>query len=245
MEEGKDDAVAAGAEEASPEQQVRPDGEEGEQYVIEGKATASADFLTPPIDVDLTESSKGAFSYKVVSDMSEITEESLPSGLVQATQEGTGDLANFDKLMAQTKDKMKILESQDADDATSVATSAKLENADEFLRNFFIKFGMKKTLDSFMQEWFELKAKGELDLAKMPHIPEIYRLNSELSDHLTELQQELDEARITAEKARSTYDKLRKQKDFQKINHRRVQQEKSKLNNDIGKLKKTYEQYQD
>ena len=43
------------------------------------------------------------------------------------------------------------------------------------------------------------------------------------------LQDELDEARISAEKARSTYDKLRKQRDFQKINHRRVQQEKSKL----------------
>ena len=55
----------------------------------------------------------------------------------------------------------------------------------------------------------------------------------------------MDEARITAEKARSTYDKLRKQRDFQKINHRRVQQEKQKLNTDIGKLKKSYEQYQE
>jgi len=36
------------------------------------------------------------------------------------------------------------------------------------------------------------------------------------------LQEELDEARIIAEKARSTYDKLCKQRDFQKINHRRV-----------------------
>ena len=34
------------------------------------------------------------------------------------------------------------------DDGTSIASS-KPENSDEFLRNFFIKFGMKKTLDSF------------------------------------------------------------------------------------------------
>ena len=59
------------------------------------------------------------------------------------------------------------------------------------------------------------------------------------------MQQELDEARIMAEKARSTYDKLRKQRDFQKINHRRVQQEKLKLNNDISKYKKMYEQNQE
>ena len=32
------------------------------------------------------------------------------------------------------------------------------EKSDEFLRNFFIKFGMRKTLESFQQEWYELKA---------------------------------------------------------------------------------------
>ena len=56
----------------------------------------------------------------------------------------------------------------------------------------------------------------------MPSIPAIYRRNQELSDELAVLQEELDEARIIAEKARSTYDKLRKQRDYQKINHRRV-----------------------
>ena len=100
------------------------------------------------------------------------------------------------------------------------------EVSDEFLRNFFIKFGMRKTLESFQQEWYELKANGRLDTSQLPEIPEIYRLNAELSDELAVLQEELDEARIIAEKARSTYDKLKKQKDFQKINHRRVQQEK-------------------
>jgi sperm-associated antigen 16 protein len=48
----------------------------------------------------------------------------------------------------------------------------------------------------------------------MPPLPEIYKINADLSDELSALQQELDEARITAEKARSTYDKLRKQRDF-------------------------------
>lgn len=103
---------------------------------------------------------------------------------------------------------------------------------------------MKKTLDSFQQEWFELKTKGELDMEEMPEIPKVYKDNIELSNVLTQLQKEVDEARIIAEKSRSTYDKLRKQRDFQKINHRRVQQEKGKLNNDIGKLKKKYEDYQ-
>ena len=62
-----------------------------------------------------------------------------------------------------------------------------MEKSDEFLRNFFIKFGMKKTLDSFQQEWFELKAKGQLDFSRMPQLPEIYRVNAELSDELQAL----------------------------------------------------------
>lgn len=117
------------------------------------------------------------------------------------------------------------------------------EHSDEFIRNFFIKFGMRQTLEAFQQEWYELKANQRLP-TQLPEIPEIYRRNAELSDELAVLQEELDEARIIAEKARSTYDKLRKQRDFQKINHRRVQQEKQKLSNDSAKQRKKYDELQ-
>jgi len=82
------------------------------------------------------------------------------------------------------------------------------------LRNFFIKFGMKKSLDLFQQEWYELKAKGEIDYDLMPEIPEVYKQYHNKSDEVATMELELDEARITAEKARSTYDKLRKQRDY-------------------------------
>ena len=104
---------------------------------------------------------------------------------------------------------MHVLDDQQE---VSVMSSA-AEQSDEFIRNFFIKFGMRRTLESFQQEWYELKAKSALQ-ADLPEIPEIYRRNAELSDELASLQEELDEARIIAEKARSTYDKLRKQRDF-------------------------------
>ena len=79
---------------------------------------------------------------------------------------------------------------------------------------------MKKTLDAFSAEWFELNAKSQIDKAELPEVPEIFKENLELSDQIAQLQHELDEARIITEKAKSTYDKLKKQKDFQKINHR-------------------------
>ena len=110
----------------------------------------------------------------------------------------------------------------DPNERVSEIGSSYQEECDEFLRNFFIKFGMKKTLDSFQSEWFELKTKNDLDTIEMPEIPSVYKENLDLSNVLTSLQKEVDEARIIAEKSRSTYDKLRKQRDFQKINHRRV-----------------------
>lgn len=96
------------------------------------------------------------------------------------------------------------------DEKQQDSISSQAEKSDEFLRNFFIKFGMKKTLDQFQTEWHELRATGELNTSQLPEIPEIYKRNQELSDQLADLQEELDEARIIAEKARSTYDKLRK-----------------------------------
>ena len=47
------------------------------------------------------------------------------------------------------------------------------------------------------------------------------------------LKGELDKAIIVAEKAKSTYDKLLKERDFHKMHHQRVQQEKKRLNGDI------------
>ena len=46
---------------------------------------------------------------------------------------------------------------------------------------------MRKTLESFQQEWYELKANDKLDTSQLPEIPQIYRLNAELSDELAVL----------------------------------------------------------
>jgi len=158
------------------------------------------------------------------------------------------DMYDYDLL----KDKTKKLKLKSETDETE--KSSRIETADEFLRNFMIKFGMTATLESFQNEFYEKKNnnyfaemhdKASSSNAKEgvmdDEIPEVYSKNLELSDEIALLQELLDEARITSEKARSTYDKLIKQRDYQKINHRRVQQEKSTLNKEINHLKKIYE----
>ena len=80
-----------------------------------------------------------------MSEMSDVTEESYPDG-VEMLREGAKELENYDRLMEQTKKKLNIVGGAGDDDSTSIA-STKPERSDEFLRNFFIKFGMKRTLD--------------------------------------------------------------------------------------------------
>ena len=58
------------------------------------------------------------------------------------------------------------------------------------------------------------------------------------------MRNDLEKAQYNAEKAIATWDKLRKEKDFHRMHHHRVQQEKQKLIADIDKLKKVYEQYE-
>lgn len=49
----------------------------------------------------MTEDSKGDFSYKEVSEMSDATEESYPEGLAQL-KEGAKDLENYERLLEHT-----------------------------------------------------------------------------------------------------------------------------------------------
>lgn len=65
-----------------------------------------------------------------------------------------------------------------------------------------------------------------------------------MEDQLQEVKAELAEARAVAEKASSTWDKFRKERDFHRMHHKRVAQEKNKLITDIKRLKKHYSQYE-
>jgi len=79
---------------------------EDQEYVIEGITHNKINLY---LEVELTEDSKGDFSYKEVSDISDVTEESYPEGLSQM-RAGAKDLENYEKLMEQTKQRLKILD---------------------------------------------------------------------------------------------------------------------------------------
>lgn len=85
-------------------------------------------------------------------------------------------------------------------------------------------------------------------------MPDLNQHTQSLSDSLQKLRVDLENYKDIAmyhsinesfiSKARSTYDKLRKERDFHRMHHKRVVQEKNKLINDIKRLKKHYEAYE-
>jgi hypothetical protein len=59
----------------------------------------------------------------------------------------------------------------------------------------------------------------------------------ELEDELAAMRQESAAAREVAVRASGTWDKFRKERDFHRMHHKRVAQEKNKLITDIKRLK--------
>jgi hypothetical protein len=59
----------------------------------------------------------------------------------------------------------------------------------------------------------------------------------ELEEEVAALRRELNDAKSIASRASATWDKFRKERDFHRMHHKRVAQEKNKLVGDIKRLK--------
>ncbi|KAJ9532037.1 flagellar WD repeat-containing protein Pf20 [Haematococcus lacustris] len=122
------------------------------------------------------------------------------------------------------------------------AVTKKPEVMDDFLRNFFVKMGLTHTCEAFEAEWYELKATGRLETGA--HVPDVYLRNAELEEEVAAVRRELAEARAIAGKASATWDTFRKERDFHRMHHKRVAQEKNKLITDIRRLKEHFAKYE-
>ena len=78
----------------------------------------------------------------------------------------------------------------------------------------------------------------------MGTVPDIYLRNQQLGDQLRDMQAEMNRQAEVANKAKSTWDKFRKERDFHKMHHKRVVQEKNKLITDLKRLKNHYSNFE-
>ncbi|TRY98358.1 hypothetical protein DNTS_021785 [Danionella cerebrum] len=118
------------------------------------------------------------------------------------------------------------------------------EVVDDFLRNYLVKMDMKRTLNLFQKEWFEKTHKGLVKGNQAELIPDAYTHNQMLDNELKMTQRERDSYKQAAFDAGETIVKLQRERDFHRMQHKRVVQEKNRLIEDLKKLKKHYASYE-
>ncbi|CAF1276552.1 unnamed protein product [Didymodactylos carnosus] len=118
------------------------------------------------------------------------------------------------------------------------------EAVDDFVRNFLVRMGMRKTMQQFQVEWHDLVSSGQIKTNTSGYLPEVYRENEELSERMKLLESEVDRFRKSAEKAREEFVKMKKERNYHRQHHNRIAQEKNNLVNFTKRLKQHLSQYE-
>jgi len=154
------------------------------------------------------------------------------------------DEMNDDMVDAFTTIQFNNKEYEAAHPAAHSTTEVRPSVVDDFIRNFLIKAGMKTTLDSFNTEWFELNSKGKIPNELSTIVPDLYSRNEDLDQQARQLREQVEKAAEVAKRAQATWDKFRRERDFHRMHHKRVVQEKEKLITDIKRLRNHMRSYE-
>ncbi|CAB3989769.1 sperm-associated antigen 16 -like [Paramuricea clavata] len=171
--------------------------------------------------------------------------EEVPVDDNASVSEGSEDFETAVKALKEESVDKAIVQQKPATTTTSEATvTLRPEVVDDFVRNFLVKMEMKRTLDCFQTEWYELQERGLMNKEEVQVVPDIYIRNQHLDDLVKSLRDEVRRFKDAADRARQTYVRLRKERDFHRMHHKRVVQEKNKLITDLRRLKKHYASYE-
>ncbi|XP_041891311.1 sperm-associated antigen 16 protein isoform X2 [Corvus kubaryi] len=158
-------------------------------------------------------------------------------------QEDDDDLSKvLQSIQEQTED-AQISASQ------SVLTSGKSvseirEAMDDFFCNFLDRLGMSRTLDCFQTEWYELIERGVLTVDDAGLVPDVYTRNQQLETENLSLKKDLENYKRSVDKTEQALLKMQKERDFHRMHHKRVVQEKNRLICDMKRLKAHYASYE-
>lgn len=119
---------------------------------------------------------------------------------------------------------------------------------EDFVRNFLLRSGMFRTLEAFQAEWFEKKVTQEENIGitneESSIVPNVYAKNELLNDKVVNLTRQAEKTKSDYNRLREEYEKLAKERDFHRMHHRRITQEKDKLLNDIKRQTNHYKNYE-
>lgn len=173
----------------------------------------------------------------------EFTYEELPEDPELMDDDEDVNIDDINKLLAE-KDAQQEIQGATPEAMDVAQVQQRPQVLDDFFRNFLLEKGMKRSLEAFQTEWYEMQQTGKFKDTEMKAVPDIYFKNQNLYEEVVMLSQELEKTRAVAAKAKQSWDRFRKERDFHRMHHRRVVQEKNKLIIDLKRLKKHYEQYE-
>ncbi|KNC55214.1 uncharacterized protein AMSG_12394 [Thecamonas trahens ATCC 50062] len=134
-----------------------------------------------------------------------------------------------------------------ADQAQAVAGAAltrKPEVIDDFICNFLNRMGMRRTLEVFQTEWYELESKGLIDRAAIGAVPDVYSANVELDQERKALTAQVAKEQKETQMTRATWEKLTQERNHHRMHHRRVEQEKQLLIKQLKQMRKLQLEYE-
>ncbi|TPX31721.1 hypothetical protein SmJEL517_g04996 [Synchytrium microbalum] len=118
------------------------------------------------------------------------------------------------------------------------------EVIDDFIRNYLVNKGMFVALDAFQNEWHDFQQRGRLTEEDVILVPDVYQKTLELEESLRKLRADLDHAKTRAVEAQAVQEKLGKERDFHRMHHKRVVQEKARLVGEVRRLKEATALYE-
>ncbi|XP_075385365.1 sperm-associated antigen 16 protein isoform X1 [Tenrec ecaudatus] len=178
--------------------------------------------------VTITESSEDDYGYEEIPD----DNFSIP--------EGEEDLAQAIEMVQEQTSDAFLLDQKEV----IPLKQTEPEVIEDFVCNFLIKMGMSRTLDCFQTEWYEIMQKGTAEHRNSANVPDVYIQNMLLENENRTLKKELKHYKQAADKAREHLLRTQKERDFHRMHHKRIVQEKNKLVNDIKGLKLHYASYE-
>ncbi|KAF3703513.1 Sperm-associated antigen 16 protein Pf20 protein -like protein [Channa argus] len=123
-------------------------------------------------------------------------------------------------------------------------TTHRAQTVDVFLRNFLFQAGMTETLDCFQTEWTEMVQKGLVNAESVDVVPDVHIENQRLESELKIAEREREQYKLAASAAAETLGRVQRARDFHRMQHNRVVQEKNRLIEEMRKLKAQCNSYE-
>lgn len=119
------------------------------------------------------------------------------------------------------------------------------EAVDDFLRNFLLRHGLTRSLRSFETEWYGSAQKLlTQSLSGISFLPDAHTHRKLLQSELQRVQRETEQLRQEVLEAGENLMRVQRERDFHRLQYKRVAEHKNRLIEDIKRLKKHLESYE-